>query len=112
MTIYIDKIAESLGLVPITFYISNYNFNVKKPKDAKQEAHIGSITPTPKGGKLSEEHKKALRVPRPGAGIHKNHAKGDDHFAKRILSCPHCKKKGGGGAMKRWHFENCKNLDK
>ena len=23
-------------------------------------------------------------------------------------TCPHCKKTGGGGAMKRWHFDNCK----
>ena len=23
--------------------------------------------------------------------------------------CPHCKKKGGGGNMKRYHFDNCKN---
>jgi len=22
--------------------------------------------------------------------------------------CPHCNKKGGGGNMKRYHFNNCK----
>ena len=31
-------------------------------------------------------------------------------FMKDVISiCPHCSKKGGGGAMKRWHFDNCKH---
>jgi hypothetical protein len=25
-----------------------------------------------------------------------------------IVTCPHCKKSGPSGAMKRWHFDNCK----
>jgi hypothetical protein len=24
------------------------------------------------------------------------------------MECPHCKKVGKGGAMKRYHFDNCK----
>lgn len=27
---------------------------------------------------------------------------------KEIVECPFCKKQGGSNAMKRWHFENCK----
>ena len=27
---------------------------------------------------------------------------------KIIKTCPHCRKKGEGPAMKRWHFDNCK----
>jgi len=23
------------------------------------------------------------------------------------VTCPHCGKRGGGFAMRRWHFENC-----
>lgn len=32
------------------------------------------------------------------------------HFGKKkiILICPHCNLQGGGGAMKQWHFNNCK----
>ena len=66
-------------------------------------------TPTAKGEALSESHKQALRVPRPGVGRHGNQAKGDSHFAKQILTCPHCGKQGGGGSMKRWHFDACKS---
>ena len=29
---------------------------------------------------------------------------------QNIVKCPHCHKLGGERAMKRWHFENCKNL--
>lgn len=25
-----------------------------------------------------------------------------------LMTCPHCGKTGGGGTMKRWHFDNCK----
>lgn len=25
-----------------------------------------------------------------------------------LLTCPHCNKEGRGGAMKQWHFDNCK----
>jgi len=29
---------------------------------------------------------------------------------QKIVTCPHCYKKGGISNMKRWHFENCKLL--
>jgi hypothetical protein len=28
---------------------------------------------------------------------------------KKVI-CPHCQKEGGGGIMKRWHFDNCRTL--
>ena len=30
---------------------------------------------------------------------------------RQILSCPHCGLTGGGGNMKRYHFENCKHTN-
>lgn len=30
---------------------------------------------------------------------------------RKTINCPHCSKKGGGGSMFRWHFDNCKNKD-
>ena len=29
---------------------------------------------------------------------------------KKTLMCPHCGKVGGNSQMKRWHFDNCKEL--
>jgi len=28
-----------------------------------------------------------------------------------VVKCPHCSKEGAGGSMKRYHFENCKELN-
>lgn len=30
-------------------------------------------------------------------------------FSYELVTCPHCGKQGGGGNMKRYHFDNCKN---
>lgn len=27
-----------------------------------------------------------------------------------LVKCPHCNKEGKGNSMKRWHFDNCKNI--
>ena len=31
---------------------------------------------------------------------------------KEKITCPHCNKTGGKPAMKRYHFDNCKQRDK
>lgn len=53
---------------------------------------------TPKGGKLSENHRNALRGERP-------HTQG---VKKPTTKCPHCGKEGAVSNMVRWHFDNCK----
>jgi hypothetical protein len=76
------------------------------------------------GKPLSEEHKAKLRKKRTpetrklmsenriGKG---NNFYGRKHTAEsialmhRIIECPHCKKQGNIGNMKRWHFKNCKS---
>jgi hypothetical protein len=54
------------------------------------------IHPTKKGDTLSENHKQALRGPRPNT-----------QKPKPKIECPHCGKVGGQGTMNRWHFNNC-----
>jgi len=34
--------------------------------------------------------------------------KGQIRGKYKMVECPHCNKKGSGGAMKQWHFDNCK----
>jgi hypothetical protein len=48
------------------------------------------------GGTISDEHKETMRQTHLGK-------------PKKIVTCPHCNKSGGEGAMKRWHFDNCKS---
>jgi hypothetical protein len=55
-----------------------------KPQPNISKAKKGK--PLPK----SEDTKKKMRVP------------------KKRLQCPHCNLIGGGGAMRQWHFNNCK----
>jgi hypothetical protein len=54
------------------------------------------------GIKLSEEHKLNMSKAQMG---NKNML----GYKQKIVSCPHCNKKGGKGNMKRYHFDNCKN---
>jgi group I intron endonuclease len=66
-----------------------------------------------KGKTHSEESKQLLRLKMLGKKI------SEETRLKMSLSktgkpkekyiCPYCGKEGGGGAMKRWHFEKCKN---
>jgi hypothetical protein len=34
-----------------------------------------------------------------------------NHHAFKKLICPHCKKEGAYVAMKRWHFDRCRETD-
>ena len=36
--------------------------------------------------------------------------KGDKSCAGPVVTCPHCSKVGTNNAMRRWHFDNCKEL--
>lgn len=48
-----------------------------------------------RGKKQTEETKEKRRISLTGK-------------KKKQTTCPYCKFVGGGGAMKQWHFENCK----
>jgi len=72
-------------------------------------------------GPKSEEHRKKLSEARKGKSPWNKGQKLSDEL-KEILSeahrgirndykeieCPYCGKKGRGGSMKRWHFDNCR----
>jgi len=65
----------------------------KKDPDAHKE-HVSKIN---KGISKSQSHKEKLRESNLG-------------IKHKITSCPHCGKEGGERAIKRWHFDNCKNI--
>ncbi len=56
------------------------------------------------GVPLTEQHKISLSM----AG--KN--RGPYNYKDKQQTCPHCGTTGGGGNMKRYHFDNCKSLKK
>ena len=69
---------------------------MRKPKSESHRANMGKPH--------SEEAKIKMRKPR------SEEAKINMRKPKEKGSCPHCGKVGGVGALKRYHFENCKVL--
>lgn len=59
----------------------------------RSEEHSRKLSEALKGKTPSEEHKRKISEAR----------KKTPH-----VTCPHCKKTGDVGPMKRWHFDNCK----
>jgi len=59
--------------------------------------HKEHISKLHKGVPKSESHKEKLREANLG-------------IKHKIITCPHCGKEGGERIIKRWHFNNCKNI--
>jgi len=64
-------------------------------------------------GPMSEETKKKISETKKLKYKNKvHHSKGKEAWNKgkkmETIICPHCKKEGDKGNMKRWHFDNCK----
>ena len=74
------------------------NTGSKSEKHRKKlsEARKGK-SPWNKGQKLSDELKEILSEAH--RGIRNDY---------KEIECPYCGKKGRGGSMKRWHFDNCR----
>ncbi len=70
----------------------------QKVKDKISVANIllGKNPPSHKGVAKSKEHREKIRQIRTGVPRPK-------------ITCPHCNKQGGVGAMKQWHFDKCRN---
>ena len=73
------------------------------------ENHVGM-----KGKKHSEESKKKMSKIQKGR-IHSPETKkkiGESKKGKlrERITCPYCNKTGGNNNMKRWHFENCREI--
>ena len=71
-------------------------------KKAMSDSHKGQI-PINKGIPMSEKQKKQISEKRKGIATNP-----PGTILKKSI-CPHCSKEGGGGMMKRWHFDNCKH---
>lgn len=63
-----------------------------KPGHKQTQATRDKIAKTSLGRFVSDETKQKLRKSKP------------------VVTCPHCNKVGGKGAMSRWHFDNCKEI--
>lgn len=71
----------------------------EESKKKMSKAKLGNTNAT---GKRSNEQRKKISEGRKG----KNTGKAP------IVKCPHCEKEGGLYAMKQWHFDNCRYINK
>ncbi len=87
-------------------------------KNKMSKSRLGNKNGTGGKGKskplLSEAHKKAISQSQLGK-INSEETKDKMSKSKtgksfKLSICPHCNKSGGINNMKRWHFENCKNV--
>jgi hypothetical protein len=125
MSIY-DHISDALGIRNIFKIYPNLDPEelYAIPEDAVFGWVTGSTSETNqfKGMKHSEETKAKMRKPKSEetkAKMRKPKPNTSNYFGNTnalkkhpIVTCPHCRKQGGGGSMKRWHFDNCKHLNK
>ena len=65
------------------------------------------------GKKLSMETRAKMSAARVGRKLSPEHVErikeGLKGVVQPIVKCPHCGRKGGAGAMYKWHFENCRS---
>lgn len=80
---------------------AEYRENISKAKLGERNPMFG------KKVEISKEHRE--RLSKAAAGKPKPWLKGKN---RPLVSCPYCNKKGGIGAMQRWHFERCKNYER
>ena len=73
------------------------------------EANKGENNPM-YGKTQSEEHRRKLSEANKGKTPSEETKRKISEARKKTphVTCPHCKKTGDAGAMKRWHFDNCK----
>jgi len=58
-------------------------------------------------GKVNIENGHLAKVRNPSLAGYISTLK-DNHITKQTFTCPHCGKIGKSGAMKQWHYDNCK----
>ena len=94
---------------------NNYFYGKKHSEETKKK-----MSEKRKGYKVSEEVKKRLSEQR--LGIPKSDKQrqeisdrqkiSDKNTFRHTVKCPHCSKEGQKPNMIRWHFENCKQINK
>ena len=76
----------------------------------QSEEHKAKLSASQKGKKKSEETKAKRSASMKGknTGHRSEETRAKLSKPQPQIQCPHCNKKGGISAMKRYHFENCK----
>lgn len=85
--------------------ISEARISIWRTPTEKMIQGIRRMTKTKKGTILSEDHRKHI-----SSGLKGNQRVLGKRWKQNKIECVHCRKTGGIGQMKRYHFNNCKHL--
>jgi len=122
---YISELSPQYNMTKGGEGISGFTFTQseetrKKMSESKKgkkrrpftEEHKRKISESKKGKKLSEECKRKISESKKGRKFSEEVKEkiSDAHkgIKKEIVTCPYCQKTGGKPAMKRYHYDNCK----
>jgi len=93
---------------------NTFRLGMKTSDETKRKLSIAMKGRIGNPGPKSKEHRKkiseALKGNQINAGRKFPNRKKRDPIEFEIVQCPHCNKKGKKNAMKRWHFDNCRQL--
>jgi hypothetical protein len=78
----------------------------KRSPESKERYRLSKLGP-----KNPNYGKPALKSPEISRKISESQKNNPNHHAFKKLICPHCKKEGAYVAMKRWHFDRCRETD-
>ncbi len=110
------------GMPPSGSGTNHSQYGTKKPKISQRmkennpsklphvrEYNKSTVVVRDKDGKCFRVLKNDIRIEQ-GILTHINKGKLPYYSGKKmpLKVCPHCNKKGAGGSMDRWHFDNCK----
>ena len=84
---------------------------IGKKRNEDQKKNISSSLKAVYKGSFSEEHKNKLSESHKGIKMTES-AKEKLRGKKDTVICPYCKKTGAGPVMYRYHFDNCKLINK
>lgn len=90
---------------------NQYTLGLVHTEESRQKMSIAHT-----GKTLSEETRRKMSEAHVGKRLSQEHSKriGEGNRGKRrkVIECPHCGKRGGSSGMKRWHFDNCKQISR
>ena len=93
----------------------SYSAETRKKMSDSQRGKVSWNKGIPQTDEVKEKLRKAMSGPN-------NHNYGKKHSAEALenmsgprgpqkkITCPHCLQIGGGSMMKRWHFNNCREI--
>lgn len=89
--------------------VANRKTGEKRRSIKLSEETCRKISESQKGRVMTEEHKANLSKAGVGRPVSEETREKMREKNSIKTTCPHCGKTGGGSAMKRYHFDNCKS---